>query len=266
MIFKKKFIILLLLSLIIFLGLTGFLKSVQVENYIKSLQSHVTTKPSNSVTKKENVTAPEIDINKEFYDYTNKEFGIKMKIPVAVQKSIGFDPNCKYESKIKVFYHPETNDLFVYSELVAGEDTCYRKLDPMELVSVQPKWFGGYYRFKIFKFDSRKELESIIKKYLGDKCKIDTIKFSPDKSKKIVVMDESFFKSKEFQSQGPGVPYWAFCAYPGKAGSPMIINLKENKVMFHLYAHEAAKFVTESPEGWRNIYDVIFENSIKFTD
>jgi hypothetical protein len=261
----KKLVIILLLVLIIFLGVTGFLKSAQVENYIKSLQPQITTNPSNSVAKKENVTAPEIDVNKEFYDYTNKEFGIKMKVPVSIQESVGFDPNCKYESKIKVFYHPETNDLFFYPELVADENTCYRKLDPMELVSDREKWFG-YYRFKVFKFDSRKELESIIQKYLGEKCKIDTIKLTPDKTKKIVVMDESFFKSKEFKSQGPGVPYWAFCAYPGKFGSPMIINLKENKVMFHLYAHEAAKFVTESPEGWRNIYDGIFEDSIKFID
>ena len=65
----------------------------------------------------------------------------------------------------------------------------------MELISDKESWFD-YYRFKIFKFNSKKELENIIRKYLGEKCKIDKFELSSDKSHKIVVMDESFFKTK----------------------------------------------------------------------
>jgi len=61
-------------------------------------------------------------------------------------------------------------------------------------------------------------------------------------------------------------PYWEFCAYPGKAGSPMLVNLKENIVIFNLYAHEALRFVSYSSEGWLNIYDAIFEKSINFNN
>lgn len=213
-----------------------------------------------------------IDTKKEFYEYVNRELGIKMSVP---KFTIITKNEVKCNAEVKVFHKPGTNELYIYNENY--DNNCQKqKVNTNNFRINNDEYDGiikdgtdigvGGFGLRVYNFKSKEELEKILKDNFGKYCKVKSIVTSGNK--KTVEMDKSILESKEeYEKINPGgeLPYWEFCAYTGKRGYPMFINAKENKVIFNVGFYEAVTFWNETKD-YIYSYDNLMFDSVEFLE
>lgn len=249
--FSKLYILLLLLGIF----------SVGFYFYYQRNTSELSSLPKTQEPKRPEISPPVVPEN-EFYEYKNQELSIKMLIPKVVFR-MSSDPCYSKEVPVKVYHKSGTNSIFIYSEVI-NKNCEISNINPDTAFQSNTSENNALV-FKVYNFKSRNELENLIKENFGKYCKIKSIELNENKKTKRLEMDDSFFKSEEYKklSSNGGGAYWEYCSYPGKTGTPMYINLEENKIIFNKGTLEYLNFSYWTDKN-RKDYDPIIFNSIEF--